>query len=313
MAACLDARRELDVWLQKLHPAVVINTCGPFQNSDYAMSQGCIRHGVHYIDLADGRDFVAGITTLDRAAKEKGVAVITGASTVPGLSSAALEHFKSEFSEIDSLKYGISPGQKAERGLATTQGILTYVGKALKNFAGRREPAYGWQDIYRQPYPEIGARWMANCDVPDLDLLPARYGIRAIQFSAGLELGVLHLGLWALSWLVRWRLPLDLPRHAQGLLTISNWFNEFGSADGGMHMILRGKNHEGKDHERHWFIIARQGHGPHIPTIPAIILAKKIMQDQFNMTGAMPCVGLVGLEEYLEELRSYDVLTRTYS
>src|SRR5262249_44252745 len=148
-------------------------------------------------------------------------------------SSAVLEHFKCDFAEIELFKYGISPGQKAERGLATTQGILTYVGKALRMFSGRTKPAYGWQDIYRQHYPEIGARWMANCDIPDLDLLPKNYGIKAIQFSAGLELGFLHLGLWALSWLVRWGLPLDLPRYAEPLLTISNWFNSLGSADGG--------------------------------------------------------------------------------
>ena len=309
--ACFDVHRDLDTQLQRLKPAVVINTCGPFQNSDYAVAQSCIRRGIHYIDLADGRDFVTGITMLDQAAKEKSVAVISGASTVPGLSSAVLEHFKLEFSEIDFLRYGISPGQNSERGLATTQGILTYVGKPLKMFSGRTSPAYGWQDVYRQHYPEIGGRWMANCDIPDLDLLPKHYGIRSIQFSAGLELGFLHLGLWALSWLVRWGLALDLPRHAEALLTISNLFNGLGSADGGMHMIIRGKNHEGQGYERRWFIIARKGDGPHIPTIPAILLAKKLVWDQLNVTGAMPCVGLVSLEEYLGELRSFDIFTRS--
>jgi hypothetical protein len=297
------------VQLQQLKPTVVINTCGPFLNSDYAAAQLCIRRSIHYIDLADGRDFVTGITRLDQAAKEKAVAIISKASTVPGLSSAVLEHFKFDFSEIELLKYGISPGQKAERGLATTQGILTYVGKALKMFSGRTKPAYGWQDIYRQHYPEIGARWMANCDIPDLDLLPKTYGIKAIQFSAGLELGSLHLGLWALSWLVRWGLPLDLPRYAGPLLTISNWFNSLGSADGGMHMLIRGKNKHGKSHEQRWFIVARKGHGPHIPTIPAILLAKKLMRNQLNVTGAMPCVGLVSLEEYMAELRNFDIFT----
>ena len=97
-AECFDVRRELDASLERLKPSVVINTCGPFQNSDYQAAQSCIQHGVHYIDLADGRDFVTGVTALDKEAREKGIAVIAGASTVPGLSSAVLEHFKSEFS-----------------------------------------------------------------------------------------------------------------------------------------------------------------------------------------------------------------------
>jgi predicted DCC family thiol-disulfide oxidoreductase YuxK len=34
-----------------IRPRVVINTCGPFQNADYAVAQACIVAGVHYIDL----------------------------------------------------------------------------------------------------------------------------------------------------------------------------------------------------------------------------------------------------------------------
>lgn len=128
--AIFDAFRELGEQLERLKPAIVINTCGPFQSSNYSIAETCIRQGVHYVDLADGRDFVTGITALDEQAKANNVCVIGGASTVPGLSSAVLEHYKHEFSEIDNLKYGISPGQKAERGLATTQGILSYVAKS---------------------------------------------------------------------------------------------------------------------------------------------------------------------------------------
>lgn len=307
--ACFDAKTELDAALEGIKPSVVINTCGPFQDSDYGVAESCIRAGVHYIDLADGRDFVTGITALDAAARARGVAVISGASSVPGLSSAVVEHFREEFSSIDSLQYGISPGQKAERGLATSQGILTYVGKPLRPFAGEAKGIYGWQGLYRQEYPELGRRWMANCDIPDLDLFPERYGIKSIQFSAGLELPVLHLGLWGLSWLVRLGLPLNLPRYAGLLLKASNWFNRFGSADGGMHVILRGRGREGAPHIRRWFIIAKNGHGPCIPTVPAIVLARKLAQGERLAAGAYACVGLVGLEEYLAELEGLDIVT----
>lgn len=309
--ASFDANQQLAEQLKALQPCAVINTCGPFQTTDYRIAQACIKHGVHYIDLADGRDFVTGISTLDAQAKEKQVSIISGASTVPGLSSAVLEHYKDEFSTIDSLRFGISPGQKAERGLATTQGILTYVGKPLKPFAGNAN-AYGWQNLYRQEYPELGKRWMANCDIPDLDVLPPHYGIASIQFSAGLELGFMHLGLWALSWLVRLGIPLDLPKHAATLLALSNWFDRFGTADGGMHVIMRGKNKESALHERCWFIIAKDGYGPHIPTIPAIVLAKKIARGESLKTGAYPCVAMVTLEEYMQELQGMPITTQSW-
>lgn len=304
--AVFDVNTELEQQLKTLKPKVVINTCGPFQLADYNVAKTCIANNINYIDLADGRDFVCGISALNTAANENGILVVSGASTVPGLSSAVIENFKDEFSEIDSLLYGISPGQKASRGLATTQGILTYLGKRLKP-AGNGKIRYGWQDIYRQHYPKLGPRWMANCDIPDLDLFPQKYGIRYLQFSAGMENTLLHLSIWAVSWLIRLGLPVKMEKHASSLLKLSHWFDRFGTADGGMHVILKGKNNSGQPLVRKWFIIAKNGDGPQIPCIPAIILAKKIVGEKLPITGAKPCVGLVTLEEYLDELKSFEI------
>ena len=293
--------------LAALTPSVVVNTCGPFQTADYDVARVCIGLSAHYLDLADGRDFVTGIITLDEEARKHDVCVVAGASTVPALSSAVTEHFLEEFLELDSVTMGISPGQKAERGLATTEAIMTYVGKPLRPFAGASRPVYGWQDVYRQKFPEIGSRWMANCDVPDLDLIPQHYAVRSIRFSAGLELGVLHLGLWLLSWSVRLGVPLDLPRRAKVLLRASNLFNPFGTSDGGMFVTLRGKGRTGKAHERRWFIVAKSGDGPQIPCVPAIVLAKRLWEGKPFKPGAYPCVGLISLEEYFGELKAYDI------
>ena len=298
-----DVKNNLKENLEKLKPVVVINTCGPFQNSDYSVAEQCIDCGVHYIDLADGRAFVNGITILDQPAKKKNVSIISGASTVPCLASAVIEHYRQQFSTIEFLKYGISPGQKAERGLATTRAIMTYVGRPLSPFPGIVPVVYGWQNIYRQPYPEIGRRWMANCDIPDLGLFPPHYGIRKIQFSAGLELSLPHLGLWLLSWLVRAGVPLDLPKLASPLLTMSDWLNGFGSADGGMHMIFEGKDRQGLPLTCKWFIIAKDGDGPYIPTVPAVVLAAKLINGQLQKTGAYPCVGIISLDEYMNGLQ----------
>ncbi len=306
-AVAFDVRLDLRRHLDEVQPVVVVNTCGPFQTSDYGVAKTCIDAGIDYIDLADGRDFVTGIKAIDAQARDRGVAVICGASTVPALSSAVIEHLRPQFSELHTLRFGISPGQKAERGLATTQGILSYVGRPLRAFAGDDAPSYGWQNVHRQRFPVLGPRWMANCDIPDLDLLPQIYGLRSIRFSAGLELAPLHLGLWALSWFVRVGLPLDLPRHAGWLLKASNLFDPLGSTDGGMFVILSGLGLDRRPLERRWFIVARRGEGPQIPTIPAIILARKAARGALTLRGATACTGLVTLEEYLAELQAYPI------
>lgn len=306
-AAAFDARTELDDALRQLRPKVLVHTAGPFQCSDYGVAESCIRVGVHYIDLADGRDFVTGFPALDGKARAAGVAAVSGASSVPALSSAVVEHFLPEFSAIERMDYGINPGQKAERGLATTQAILGYAGKPLRPVAGKKR--YGWQGLRRVTYPKIGTRWLADCDIPDLDLFPARYGIRDIRFGAGLELGFMHLGLWALGWLVRFGLPLDLPRHAAPMLAVSNRFDRFGSADGGMHVFLSGRDGEGRAHSRRWYILAFDGDGPHIPAIPAIVLARKLVRGDTVPVGARACMGLVSLAEYLDALADKHIET----
>ncbi|MDC7674679.1 saccharopine dehydrogenase NADP-binding domain-containing protein [Asticcacaulis machinosus] len=302
--------------LKNLPPKVVVNTIGPFQGQDYHVARACIAAGVHYIDLADGREFVAGIASLDEEAKAENLCVISGASTVPGLSSAVVERYRHRFNEIETMMYGISPGQKAERGLATTKGILSYVGKKLKPARGQVGARYGWQDLYRQTYPELGGRWMANCDVPDLDLLPEAYDIKSIRFSAGLEHPLLHLGLWSLSWLVRIGLPIKLERHAALMLRMSDLFNGLGTADGGMHVVLRGTASDGQPREVRWFIIARNGDGPQIPCVPAIILARRLAQNDRAVadigTGAKACVGLVNIDDYLTELSRFDMKTHHF-
>src|SRR5262245_49757456 len=43
---------------------LLINASGPFQAKDYSIPQMCIEHGCNYIDLGDGREYVAGIGQL---------------------------------------------------------------------------------------------------------------------------------------------------------------------------------------------------------------------------------------------------------
>ena len=307
----LEVPRDLESVLKSHRPDVIVNTVGPFQQQGYEVPRIAIANRVHYVDLADGRDYVCGISELASKAKSAGVAVVSGASTVPALSDAVLAELSGEFSSIKTMRFGISPGQGAERGLATTEGVLSYVGKPISPFRGPRRRMYGWQNLYRQRYPVLGHRWMANCEVPDLDLLPERHGIGSIQFSAGMELGALHLGLWAAGWGVRAGLPIPLRRLARPLLNASNWFNRLGSPDGGMHIILSGTSANNAEEriERRWFIIALDGDGPHIPTVPAIVIAARIAAGSPPPSGAYPCLGLITLTEYLAELEGRNITT----
>jgi len=307
--AVFDVEQNFQAALGKIKPVVVINTCGPFQLKGVEVAQACVQQRVHYIDLADGMQFVNGISVLDESAKAAGVTVISGASTVPCLSSAVIEHVLPQFSTIDSLTYGITPGQKAPRGLATAESILTYLGRPLFQRDKNNKPRHGWQNLYRQRYPELGKRWMASCDIPDIQLFKEHYAIEHLHFSAGMESTALHLGMWFFSWWVRMGLPLPLLRYSRVLLKMSHLFDRWGSDAGGMHMIFQGQDAAGTAKTVKWFLIARQGDGPQIPSVPAALLAKRMVRGVFSQPGAMPCVGLITLQEYLDALSDFDVST----
>lgn len=61
----LDIHSGLAEILMTEKPSVVVHTSGPFQDSDYSVARACLAAGVHYVDLADGRQFVRAFGQLD--------------------------------------------------------------------------------------------------------------------------------------------------------------------------------------------------------------------------------------------------------
>jgi len=308
-AIALDINTDLTAPLAAINPDIVIHTSGPFQSQDYDVAKACIAQGCHYIDLADGRTFVDEITTLDTQAKEEAVLVISGASSVPCLTSALVDHYKDEFQTLDTLDYGITTAQKTNRGLATTAAILSYTGKSYQTLIdGKMTDVCGWQSLHARKYPELGWRLLGNCEVPDLVLFPKRYKeLKTVRFYAGLEIPFIHLSLWALSGLVRIGLIRRLDKAAPFLLKTSCLFDWLGSANSAFHMELSGTGKDGKDKTVTFVLTARSGDGPYIPCMPAILMTKKLASGAVTETGAYPCMGFITLDEYLGALSELDI------
>ncbi|MCP5347257.1 MAG: saccharopine dehydrogenase NADP-binding domain-containing protein [Gammaproteobacteria bacterium] len=308
-AASLDIDRNLEQSLAGIKPDIVIHTSGPYQSQDYHVAKACIKQGCHYVDLADGRQFVSGVESLDKEAKEKGVLICSGASSVPCLTSALIDHYKIQFKSIEKIEYGIATAQLTNRGLATTSAVLSYAGKPFKTLIdGKMQDVYGWHNLKFRKFWGLNNRLLGNCDIPDLEIFPLRYPeLKTIRFEAGLELKALHIGLWLLSWLVRLRLIPSLQGSASHLLKISRIFDYLGKDDSGFYMHFYGADDQGKQKELEFNIVAKHGDGLYIPSMPAILMAKKLVSGEIADTGATPCVGFITLDEYLEALREFDI------
>jgi saccharopine dehydrogenase-like NADP-dependent oxidoreductase len=287
----------------------VIHTAGPFQGQDYAVAHAAVAAGANYIDLADGRDFVAGIAKLDAAARDAGVLVTAGASSLPALSSAVVDRYLPRFARLDSIRCGIGSGARAP-GLATMRGVFGYCGKPFRRFEdGQWKTVYGWLDTlnYRFPAP-VGKRLLGSCDVPDLALFPQRYpSVRSVSFHAGFAGALGHIAVWACAQLVRLGLLPSLVPLAAPLHHVSGWMEPLISDKGGMFVTLKGIGHDEQPLTIAWHVVAAQNHGPHIPCGASIALARKLARGEASAHGALPCMGLLSVEEYLAALKGFDV------
>jgi saccharopine dehydrogenase-like NADP-dependent oxidoreductase len=307
----LDIDKGIDDRLREIAPQIVIHTTGPFQLQDHRVAKAAIAVGAHYLDLADARRFVATIGELDEEAKAADVAVIAGASSVPCLTAAFIDRYLPRFARLESAVYGIAAAQATNRGLGTAAAILSYVGKPFSVLAGgKRKTVYGWQGLHAVRYPELGIRLLGYCDIPDLELFPVRYpDLRDLRFVAGHEVKLLHIGTWLLSWIVRLGFVKSLSPYADRLLKLSFLFDPFGSDKSGFHMFLKGIGKDGKPAEIRIFMIARQVHGPNIPCIPAILLARRMAAEEAIPPGSRPCLDLIPLDDIMKAIADLDIDT----
>lgn len=309
-AVCLDMNQPtLAGRLNELKVNLVISTAGPFQGQDYRVARAAIGARAHYIDLADARQFVCGIHELDRAARSAGVLVCSGASSVPALAASVIDDLLPRFRRLDSIHHGISSSAKIP-GQATVSAVLGYCGKPLRQWRqGRWQDVHGWQGLSRHRFPKpLGRRWLAHCDVPDLELFPRRYpGVQEVRFSAGLGLSLTQFGTWGLSWLVRAGLVKDAARLGAGLHRLAVAMEPLGNGRSGMFVQLQGVDLDGQSLALCWEILAQQDHGPNIPCMAAVALARKLAAGALPQRGATPCIGLLSTDEYVAELDGLDI------
>ena len=116
---------------------------------------------------------------------------VTGASSVPGLSSAVVAHHREVFARLDSIDIAISPGNAFDPGVATVASVLGGVGQPMRmldRYAWRT--VHGWQGLKNVDFGDAGRRWVGYVDVPDLDLFPThdpnsqRFVFRRVEEAA---------------------------------------------------------------------------------------------------------------------------------
>lgn len=305
--ARFDRDQPLAPQLQALQPDIVVDASGPFQGygkAPYRLVEAAIAHGADYLDFSDGAAFVRGVGRLDAAARERGVTILSGVSSFPVLTAAAVRHLAGAFARVDSISAGIAPSPHAVVGENVLKAIASYAGQAVP--ARRRG-----QTLLVHPLTEtrrvtiappgvlpLPSTLFSLVDVPDLQLLADAWpSVRSIWVGTGPRPEILHRCLIVLSLLVRWKMVRSLTPLAD-LFLWANRFLRWGAHRGGMVVEVEGADHRGQKLRRSWHLTAEGDDGPYIPAMAIEALIRRRLDGHRPEPGARPATGALGLADY---------------
>ena len=120
----------------------------------------------------------------------------------------------------------------------------------------------------------VTKRWASPVEVADPELFAQAFDARnRVAFTAGLENRLEHAGLMALAW-ARRRGLIRRPERLAGLLERARRLAaKFGRDTGGMTVRVSGLDAQTRWRALRWTLLAHQGQGPLVPTLPALGLA----------------------------------------
>jgi hypothetical protein len=158
---------------------------------------------------------------------------------------------------------------------------------------------------------DFGNRWGALCDVPDLELLPARYPTATtVRFHAALEFRMQHAVLWGLAGLIRLGVPVPVERWCVRLDQLASGMDRFGGEWGGMRVSVVGQRNGGRV-RRTWQLKAPALNGPEIPCMATLALVRKLARGEQFEPGARAGAGVLPLADFQPQFERWGIRTGT--
>ena len=306
--------------LAALQPTLVVDASGPFQaygDDRYQLIEHCIACRVHYLDLADGSDFVEGVAAFDAAARTAGVYVLSGVSSFPVLTAAVVRRLSAGMALVQSIRGGIAPSPYAGVGVNVIRAIASYAGQAVsRTCGGRLCQGYPFTESMRFVVAVPG-RMPLRCtrfslvDVPDLRALAREWPqAREVWMGAGPVPAALHWALTALAWLVRWRWLPTLSWLAPAIYFVTSHVR-WGEHRAGMFVEVRGRSGDGDEIVREWHLLAEGNDGPLIPCMAVEAIVRKLLAGNAPAAGARTAIHDVELADYEALFAQRTIFTAT--
>lgn len=305
----------VDDVLSTLKPFAVVDCAGPFQfygDQPYRFAKQVLQAGCHYIDIADASDFVTEIVELDGLAKQHAKVAISGMSSTPAISAAVADQLTQSLTHVISIETTIIPGNRARRTLSVMKAILSQIGKPYEiTRFGESERVFGWSETRRVNLAlpldaPVSERLASLVHTPDDAIFPDRYGAQTVTLRAGLEIKWFHRTLEFLALLVRWKLFRSIAPLTTTARWVASFFENIGSDIGGMQVKVVGKTDKNTFVCRTWDLVASDGDGPEIPTLPVSVILDKLYNGSIS-AGARPSPGEITLADLEPQFNALNI------
>jgi hypothetical protein len=319
VAAQFDRNGNIPAQLDALSPALLVDASGPFQaygERPYRLIEACIERGIHYLDLADGAEFVAGVSALDARAQARGVVVLSGVSSFPVLTAAVVRRLiEGSEDPPECVAAGIAPSPQARVGFNVIQAIAGYAGEPVQLWRGAQvTEARGlleqrWRVIAPPGTPPLAMRMFSLVDVPDLLALPKLWpSLREVWVGAAPVPLVFHRMLVVLARLHRYRLFPSIARLASLMYFVTQHLS-WGEHRGGMFVTIQTRNAAGARETKTWSLIAEGDSGPFIPSMAAECIIRKHLGGERIAPGARNAIHDIALSDYEGLFSRHDIVT----
>lgn len=283
---------------------VVVHCAGPYQGQPPTLMRQAIAHRVHYIDLAEEREFVREAQALDETAKRAGVTLLSGLSVVPGMTALVAQSLRGRFDDVFSIQTFVAPGTRGSRGSATVRTLLGGVGRPLRLLRdGRETIVCGWSEPEWIEFPPpMGWRleYLA-IENADRDVLSREFGVQRVEFKAGSEFSWLNRSLAVVARLRMCTKFPPLDRCADTIRKCLRCLGWFGTDAGGVLVEVAGtKNSEAATQQ---IALVAERHGERIPSLLAAIAVGTLVRGELVARGAVPLSTWITPPRLFDELR----------
>ncbi len=284
---------------------VIVHCAGPFIGSSPAPLRAAIRTGADYVDIAEDREHMREVRTLEEQIRGAGIAALAGMSVAPAMEALFTEALREDFGSLHSVRTFAAPDTRKHRGPAMFRTMLTGVGWPFiqPGEAGPRR-VRGWTEPEWVEFPPpLGSRLTyLVLEMSDLDLLPELFGVGTVEFKVGTEWPFLNrsLGLAA-----RTRAATGWPNWEKftPLVRAASWLiGQFGKDEGGVIFEVRGSIGSSVV-TRRISVVARRDGGL-IPSVLAGIAVDRLLSGRLDTKGIVPVNRWIPPEELIWELEN---------